>query len=72
MAISPTSCNSFRLRQFTGIPLSRICEVASDIAYRILQEDPGLRQEIIEKYSIRSSERQLEYGLKRGYEKVIP
>ena len=72
MAVSLTGYNSFRLRQFTGIPLSRICEVASDIAYRVLQEDPFLRQEIIEKYSIRTPERQLEYDLKKGYEKVIP
>ena len=71
MAISHAGYESFRLRQLTGIPLSRICEVASEIAYKTLLEDPELRQEVMGKYSIRSPERQLEYDLKKGYEKVI-
>lgn len=72
MAVSRAGFQSFRLRQLTGIPLSRISEVASEIAYKALLVDPDLRAEIIERYSIRSPERQLEYDLKKGYEKVIP
>ena len=72
MAISFAGYQSFRLRQLTGIPLTRICEVACEIAYDRLLEDPGLLQEIREDYSIRSPERQLEIDLKRGYEKVLP
>ena len=71
MVFSNTGFQSFRLRQLTGIPLSRISEVASEIAYNILIEDPDLKRKIIEKYSIRSPERQLEFNLKKGYEKVI-
>ena len=72
MAISRAGYNSFRLRQLTGIPLSRISEAACEIAYGFLLEDRDLRQEIIEKYSIRSPEKQLELDLRKGYEKVIP
>ena len=72
MAISHAGYRSFRLRQLTCIPLSRISEVASDIAYKVLLDDQDLRQEVISKYSIRTPERQLEYDLKKGYEKVIP
>ena len=72
MTISHAGFKSFRLRQLTGIPLTRICEVASDIAYEILIDNPELKQEVISKYSIRSPERQLEIDLKRGYEKVVP
>ena len=72
MAMSHAGFRSFRLRQLTGIPLTRICEVASDIAYNVLLDDPELRAEVINRYSIRSPERQLEYDLKKGYEKVIP
>jgi hypothetical protein len=71
MAISYAWFKSFRLRQLTGIPLTRICEVASEIAYKTLLEDPELREEVIRKYSIRSPERQLEIDLDRGYGKVI-
>ena len=70
--MSHAGFKSFRLRQLTGIPLSRISEVASDIAYRVLLEDSDLMAEVINRYSIRSPERQLEYDLKRGYEKVVP
>jgi len=70
MAVSHAGYRSFRLRQLTGIPLSRICEVASDIAYRVLRDDDAFREDIIRRYSIRSPERQLEIDLKRGYEKV--
>ena len=70
MAVSHAGHRSFRLRQLTGIPLSRICEVASDIAYRVLKDDDEFREDIIKRYSIRSPERQLEIDLKRGYEKV--
>ena len=44
MAISHAGYNSFRLRQLTGIPLSRICEVASDIAYEVLKENAQLKK----------------------------
>ena len=70
MAVSHAGYRSFRLRQLTGIPLSRVCEVASDIAYRVLRDDDEFREGIIRRYSIRSPERQLEIDLKRGYEKV--
>ena len=63
---------SYRLRQLTGIPLTRICEVASEIAYDTLLERPHLLQETIRKYSVRSPERQLEIDLSRGYERVVP
>jgi hypothetical protein len=42
MAISHAGDHSFKLRQLTGIPLSRICEVASDIAYSVLLNDAEL------------------------------
>ena len=71
MAISHAGYNSFRLRQLTGIPLSRICEVASDMPYEVLKENVQLREEIIKKHSIRSPDRQLEIDLERGYERVI-
>lgn len=71
MAISNAGYKSFRLRQLTGIPLSRICEVACDIAYEVLRENPVLKDETIRKYSIRSPERQLEIDIKNGYEKVV-
>ena len=70
MAVSHAGYRAFRLRQLTGIPLTRICEVASDIAYKALRNDDALREDIIRRYSIRSPERQLEIDLKRGYEKV--
>ena len=71
MVMSHAGYKSFRLRQLTGIPLTRICEVACDIAYKALLRNPGLREKIIRKYSMRSPERQLEIDLERGYEKVI-
>ena len=71
MAISHAGYKSFRLRQLTGIPLTRICEVACDIAYKLLREDPELTEQIISTYSMRSPQRQLEIDLKRGYEKVV-
>jgi hypothetical protein len=71
MAVSRIGYKSFRLRQLTGIPLSRLCEVACDIAYDILREDSELREEVISKYSIRSPERQLEIDLSKGYERVV-
>ena len=71
MAVSHAGYRAFRLRQLTGIPLSRMCEVASGIAYRVLRDDDEFREDIIRRYSIRSPERQLEIDLKRGYEKVI-
>jgi hypothetical protein len=71
MALSRAGYRSFRLRQLTGIPLTRICEVASDIAYRALMEDAELREEVTRKYSIRSPARQVEIDLNKGYEKVI-
>jgi hypothetical protein len=71
MAFSRIGYESFRLRQLTGIPLLRISEVASEIAYKALIENPDLLRETIEKYSIRSPSEQLEIDLKRGYEKVV-
>ena len=71
MAISHAGYKSFRLRQLTGIPLTRICEVACEVAYKVLLKNPDLREKIIKEYSIRSPERQLELDLERGYEKVI-
>ena len=72
MALSHAGFKSFRLRQLTGIPLTRICEVACDIAYRTVRDDPELREEVIRLYSIRPPEKQLEMDLKNGYEKVTP
>jgi hypothetical protein len=72
MTISHAGFQSFRLRQLTGIPLTRICEVASEIAYNQLLNNPELLADTMRKYSIRSPERQLEIDLERGYEKVIP
>jgi len=69
--ISYASYNSFRLRQLTGIPLTRMCEVACEIAYDTLLKDPELLERTIRQYSIRSPERQIEIDLKNGYEKVI-
>jgi len=71
VALSFAGYQSFRLRQLTGIPLSRICEVACEVAYHTLLDDPSLLQEIRNGYSIRSPERQLEIDLKNGYEKVV-
>jgi hypothetical protein len=72
MTISHAGFQSFRLRQLTGIPITRICEVASEIAYHTLLKDTELLAETMTKYSIRSPERQLEIDLERGYEKAIP
>ena len=72
MAISFAGYQSFKLRQLTGLPLSRICEVACEIAYDSLIENPYLLDDTIKKYSIRSPERQLEIDLNRGYEKLVP
>ena len=69
--ISYAYYNSYKLRQLTGIPLTRICEVASEIAYDTLLERPDLLQDTIRKYSVRSPQRQLEIGLSRGYLKVV-
>jgi hypothetical protein len=54
MAVSFAGYRSFRLRQMTGIPLSRICEVACEIAYDTLLKDPELLDRTIKEYSIRS------------------
>jgi len=67
----PSLYNSFRLRQLTGIPLTRICEVAYEIAYETLLERPDLLQETIRKYSVRSPERELEIDLARGDLRVV-
>jgi hypothetical protein len=72
VAISFAGYQSFKLRQLTGIPLSRICEVACEIAYDSLIENPYLLDDTIKKYSIRSPERQLEIDLNKGYEKLVP
>jgi hypothetical protein len=63
---------SYRLRQLTGIPLTRICEVASEIAYDTLLENSDLLQETKKKYAVRTPERQLEIDLNRGYERLVP
>ena len=70
MAVSFAGYQSFRLRQLTGIPLSKICEVACEIAYDTLLRDLELREKTIREYSIRTPEKQLEIDLKNGYEKV--
>lgn len=70
--ISYAFYNSFKLRQLTGIPLTRICEVACEIAYESLLEDPELLRETRRKYGVRTPEKQLAIDLKRGYERVIP
>ena len=70
--ISYAYSNSYKLRQLTGIPLTRICEVACEIAYDTLLERPDLLQETIRKYSVRSPERQLEIDLAKGYDRVVP
>jgi|GEM_PF-2678055 len=72
MVFSFAGYQSFRLRQLTGIPLTRICEVACEIAYDTLLQSPRLLQDTIEKYSLRTPEKQLELDLNRGYEKVVP
>jgi hypothetical protein len=72
MTLSHALYNSFRLRQLTGIPLTRICEVACEIAYDTLLENPFLLEETRKKYAVRSPERQLEIDLNRGYLKVVP
>jgi len=69
--ISYAFYNSYKLRQLTGIPLTRICEVACEIAYDTLLERPDLLQETIRKYSVRSPQRQLEIDLARGYLRVV-
>ena len=63
---------SYRLRQFTGIPLTRICEVASEIAYETLLKNPEFLEETRKKYAVRTPERQLEIDLSRGYERLVP
>lgn len=70
MTISYGEFHSFRLRQLTGIPITRICEVACEIAYDTLLKDPELLERTIKKYSVRSPEKQLEIDLEKGYEKV--
>ncbi len=72
MAVSRGLYNSFRLRQLTGIPITRICEVACEIAYDTLIENPELLEITRRKYAVRSPERQLEIDLGRGYERVVP
>jgi len=72
MAVSFAGYQSFKLRQLTGIPLARMCEVACEIAYDTLVENPFLLEETRRRYSIRSPERQLEIDLSRGYERVVP
>jgi hypothetical protein len=59
------------LRQLTGIPLTRICEVASEIAYETLLKDPELLERTRKKYAVRTPERQLEIDLSRGYERLV-
>ena len=72
MAISHIGFNRFRLRQYTGIPLSRISEAASEIAYDILRADQELRREIMDKYSIRSPGRGLYGRILNMYEVARP
>jgi hypothetical protein len=72
MTISHATYYSYRLRQLTGIPLTRICEVASEIAYETLIENPELLRETRRKYAVRTPERQLEIDLSRGYVRLVP
>jgi hypothetical protein len=70
--MSHAGWNSYRLRQLTGIPLTRICEVASEIAYETLIENPELLKETRKKYAVRSPERQLQIDIERGYVRLVP
>jgi hypothetical protein len=72
MTISRATYYSYRLRQLTGIPLTRICEVASEIAYETLIEKPELLETTRKKYVVRSPERQLQIDLDRGYVRLVP
>jgi len=72
MTISYGHYNAFRLRQLTGIPITRICEVACEIAYETLLKDTELLQRTRKKYGVRSPWKQLEIDVKKGYNRVIP
>ncbi len=72
MTISYATRNSYRLRQITGIPLTRICEVASEIAYEALTKDPDLLEKTRKDYAVRSPERQLQIDLDKGYVRLVP
>ncbi len=43
----------FRLRQLTGIPFTRLAEVAAEIAFNTLINDPNLVSRTIKTHSIR-------------------
>jgi hypothetical protein len=66
-----TGYHMFRLRQFTGIPMKNLAEVAAAVAYETLKNNEELKQKLMETYSIRTPEKQLEIDLKKGYEKLI-
>ena len=70
--MSHAGWNSYRLRQLTGIPLTRICEVACEIAYDSLLKDSELLETTRSKYAVRTPERQLEIDLSREYERLVP
>lgn len=72
MALSFAGYQSFKLRQLTGVPITRLCEVACEIAYDTLLEKPELLRRLGESMPCVPPERQLEIDLNRGYEKVVP
>lgn len=61
----------FRLRQLTGIPFTRLAEIAADVAYNALKDNSDLKMQLVENHSIRDPDRQIEIDIKKGYDKVI-
>ncbi len=60
----------FRLRQLTGIPFTRLAEVAAEIAFNILMNDPDLKSKTIKTHSARNPMRQIEIDINKGYKRV--
>ncbi|MGD0282352.1 MAG: hypothetical protein ABSB95_08330 [Dissulfurispiraceae bacterium] len=63
--------NMFRLRQITGIPLTKLPEIAALITYEIIKDNDDFKRKLIKAHSIRDPERQIELDIKKGYEKVV-
>ncbi len=60
----------FRLRQLTGIPFTRLAEVAAEIAFNTLINDPDLISKTIKTHSTRDPMRQIEIDINKGYKRV--
>ncbi len=60
----------FRLRQLTGIPFTRLSEVAAEIAFNTLMNNPELILKTIKTHSIRDPMRQIEIDINKGYKRV--